>query len=128
MKSITLLLRQIHPNFFQKGKLTSQSFIPFPKDNLKISVYDGEFIKPEDSYNHYTQDCHLQSIGVWGISNSEVSAIGLTSERDPLPDSPYHALVNFSTISAKSVRRILALKLMALAEARGCLYKPNQED
>jgi hypothetical protein len=40
----TLLLRQIHPGFFQYGRPSSQAFRPTPKDEKMLSVYDGDMI------------------------------------------------------------------------------------
>jgi len=42
MNDQTLLLRQVHPNFLPDGELSSQAFYPFPKDNGRLSVYDGD--------------------------------------------------------------------------------------
>jgi len=54
MSPETHLLRQVHPSFVQSGQITSQVFQPTPKDELKLSVYDGDMIEPADSYEHYT--------------------------------------------------------------------------
>ena len=72
MKASTLLLRQVHPNFFPNGVLSSQAFVPFPKDEGKLSVYDSEMISVEEAYKHYTEDLGNQSSGVWGITCLEV--------------------------------------------------------
>ena len=123
MKADFLLLRQVHPNFFTDGQLSSQAFFPFPKDNGKLSVYDGNLISPTKSFEHYTQKQKLQSVGVWGVSNMEVVETDLTSEPDPLPDSPAHAFINFGNVPDKEYRK-LAKVLKAFAVARGCLYSP----
>ena len=44
MTSETLLLRQIHPSFVQKGRVTSQAFRPTPKDEHLLSVDNGDKI------------------------------------------------------------------------------------
>jgi len=117
----SLLLRQVHPNFLKDGQLSSQAFFPFPKDKGKLSVYDGKLISPAESFEHYTEKLSYQSVGVWGISDAEVIASGLTSEPDPLPESPAHALINFGKASDKECRK-LAKKLKTFALARGILY------
>ena len=122
MKSDSLLLRQVHPNFFSDGQLSSQAFIPFPKDEGKLSVYDGNLISPALSYQHYT--LRLKSVGVWGISNAEVITTGLTSEPAPLPDSPAHAFINFCNVPNTQWRK-LAKILKRFAVTRGCLYSPE---
>lgn len=124
MKIDSLLLRQIHPNFFPSGQLSSQAFLPFPKDEGRLSVYDGKLISPAQSFEHYTQKLSLQSSGVWGVSNVEIIETGLTSEPDPLPDSPAHALINFSNVPNNQWRR-LAKILRRFAVTRGCLYSPK---
>ena len=123
MKTDFLLLRQLHPNFLHDGKISSQAFFPFPKDAGKLSVYDERMITPKHSFEHYTQCQNLSSVGVWGVSNEEVTEMGLTHEPDPLPNSPAHSLINFAGASVKECRK-LAKRLKAFAEIRGCLYKP----
>ena len=118
------LLRQVHPSFLKGGKLLSQAFFPFPKDNGKLSVYDEKLISPAQSYMHYTQELSLNSAGVWGVSNAEVHEAGLMHEADPLPNSPAHALIDFGTASDKEYRK-LAKRLKIFAESRGCLYAPE---
>ena len=121
MKSDSLLLRQVHPNFCPDGQLSSQAFFPFPKDKGQLSVYDGAMITAEQSFVHYTKDLGFDSIGVWGVTNAEVVAIGLTSRSDSLPLSPAHALVDFGTTSDKECRK-LAKKLKVFALDRGRVY------
>ncbi len=53
MTEKTLLLRQIHPLFIQEGRVTSQAFRPTPKDQKKLSVYDGDLITAERSWVHF---------------------------------------------------------------------------
>lgn len=121
MKTSTLLLRQVHPNFFPNGFLSSQAFVPFPKDAGKLSVYDSEMISVEEAYKHYTEDLGCQSAGVWGVTCSEVEQEGLTSESNPLENSPAHALIIFGPASKNECRK-LAKRLKMYAEKRGCLY------
>ena len=120
-----LLLRQVHPNFLQDGKPSSQAFFPFPKDKGKLSVYDGRLITPVQSFIHYTQRQNLCSAGVWGVNNAEVNEIGMTYEPDPLSNSPAHALIDFGIASDKEYRK-MAKRLKIYAEIRGCLYAPEQ--
>jgi hypothetical protein len=65
MNAQTLLLRQIHPSFVQQGRVTSQAFRPTPKDESKLSMYDGDQITPEASWRHYTVTLRFESIGFW---------------------------------------------------------------
>jgi len=117
----TVLLKQVHPEFIPEGNLSSQAFVPFPKDEGTPSYYDGDLISPEDSHRHYTKTFALESHSVWGVSSGEVTAEGLTCRPDPQENSPAHAVVDFSGQPAKTFRK-LAKKLKARAIARGCLY------
>ena len=119
----TILLRQVHPEFIPEGKLTSQAFIPFPRDEGLPSVYDGDLISPQDSHRHYTEVLELKSNSVWGVSSGEVVSEGLTCRSDAKDDSPAHAVIDFSAHPEKSFRK-LAKKLKERALARGCLYLP----
>ena len=121
MNPATRLLRQVHPNFYPNGQLTSQAFFPFPKDHSKLSVYDGDRIDAADSYVHYTAVLKNESCSVWGITCEEINQIGLVSTPDPLVNSPAHALVDFSGKSEKDCRKLAKL-LKSFALQRGCLF------
>jgi hypothetical protein len=122
MNDNTILLRQVHPNFFQNEELSSQAFYPFPKDNGRLSVYDGGKIVAKNAYLHYTTQLKFQSVGVWGVSCQEVIGAGLNSLAAPLPNFSEHAEINFGNTNDKT-RRKLAKLLRNKAVERGCLYK-----
>lgn len=117
----TVLLRQVHPNFVTDGQLSSQAFFPFPKDKNHLSVYDGDQISAVDAYDHYVNVLSNQSCGVWGVTQLEVSEVGLESKADALEDFPSHAVIVFADVSEKECRK-KAKKMRALAVARGCLH------
>jgi hypothetical protein len=121
MTPATRLLRQLHPNFFPRGELSSQAFFPFPKDAGKLSVYDGDKIEPRDAHSHYTQTLGNESVGVWGVTCEEVVAVGLAAIPDPLVNFAAHALIDFANQDEKEYRK-LAKKLKAAAVERGCLF------
>lgn len=121
MNNDTLLLRQIHPGFVQDGRPSSQAFRPTPKDEQKLSVYDGDQITPVDAFEHYTKDLMLVSGGVLAVSMAECTALELPVTPDPDP-FPEHALIDFSTYG-KSATEKKAKLLKAKAEARGWLYR-----
>lgn len=121
MNSFTTLFRQVHPNFMQEGELTSQAFMPFPKDEGRLSVYDGDQISAMRSFAHYTEVLGLKSDSVWGVTCTEVSEIGLTSSPDPSEGFPEHAVVDFSGQLEKDFRK-LAKKLKSVAVTRGRLH------
>lgn len=122
MNDQTLLLRQVHPSFFPDGEVSSQAFFPFPKDDGKLSVYDGDQITAEASYQHYTGNLGLESVGVWAVTGGEVVWVGLTHRPDPVEGNPAHAVVDFGTLSEKECRK-LAKRLKKFAAERGSLYR-----
>jgi hypothetical protein len=121
MTPSTVLLRQIHPKFYPNGELTSQAFLPFPKDHGKPSVYDSDQISAADAFIHYTTVLNNQSSSVWGVDCNEVISAGLTSEANPLLNFPSHSLINFTGQPDKEWRK-LAKRLKEFALKRGCLH------
>lgn len=95
MKPDTMLLRQVHPNFYVDGKLSSQAFTPFPKDDGNLSVYNGAITTAEQAYDHYTNVLSLQSKCVYGVTVTEIASIELSASPDPLPDFDSHAVIRF---------------------------------
>ena len=124
MSPETTLLRQVHPDFIPEGQLTSQAFMPFPKDEGKLSVYDGDQVEAADSYRHYTEVLGNKSDSVWGVSCGEVAGVALTVVSAPLADFPSHSLIDFTGHPEKNFRK-LAKKLKAFAIARRRLYPPQ---
>lgn len=121
MNDETLLLRQVHPNFYPDGEVSSQAFIPFPKDDGKLSVYDGDQISAEECHRHYAEQ-GLQSVGVWAVSGGEVVSAALEYHPDPIAGNPAHAVVDFGTRGERECRK-LAKRLKKFAVERGNLYR-----
>ena len=124
MSPETLLLRQAHPNFMNGLAITSQVFMPFPKDDGELSAYDGDQIGAEDSFKHYTEVVGKESTSVWAVTKAEADGEGVTGGPAPLPDSPAHAKIDFGILPEKSCRKI-AKRLKTIAQARGCQYRPS---
>ncbi len=120
MTGATLLLRQIHPSWIQAGFATSQAFRPTPKDDFKLSVYDGDQIAPDAAFLHYTAIWNLASAGTTALSVDECSTESLPTRPDPLPDCPEHAIVDFTGVTDKECYR-KSKKLQARANDRGWL-------
>ena len=95
MKSSTLLYRQIHPTFVQGDNVSSQAFRPTPKDNNRLSVYDGDLISAEKSHLHFTKDLNCESIGVLGVSVAECQIENLHVSNDSQTFKE-HALIDFT--------------------------------
>lgn len=121
MNDATLLLRQIHPGFLQNDRVTSQAFRPTPKDEKKLSVYDGDLTTPGQSYRHYTEELRLSSTGVMAVTAGECRAIDLSPASDPEP-FPEHAVIDFSGLSEKAIKTKAKI-LKSRAMARGWLYR-----
>ncbi len=124
MNPETTLLRQVHPHFISDGQPSSQAFMPFPKDDGKLSVYDGDQTSAAESYKHSTEVLKNDSDSVWGITCAETTETGLTSASAPQENFPAHALIDFTAHPEKTFRK-LAKKLKMFAIARGCLYSPR---
>jgi hypothetical protein len=124
MNDATLLLRQIHPGFVQEGRVSSQAFRPTPKDEQRLSVYDGDQIGPQPAYEHYTTTLGFQSVGVMGVSVAECGTLELSVYPDPLPFQE-HAVIDFSAFGKNAVEKKAKL-LRARAEARGWLYRETR--
>ena len=121
MNSNTLLYRQIHPSFVQLGRVTSQAFRPTPKDEQKLSVYDGDQISAGDAYDHYISSLKLSSCGVMGLLCAECETLALPVL--PAPESfPEHVVIDFSDFSKRQTEK-KAKQLKARAEARDWLYR-----
>ncbi|HTU92121.1 MAG TPA: hypothetical protein VMF69_18710 [Gemmataceae bacterium] len=121
MTDATLLLRQIHPSFVQAGFATSQAFRPTPKDESKLSVYDGDQIAAEASWLHYTTQLQRLSVGTVAVTVAECAAENLPARPDPEP-FPEHTVIDFSGLTDKQCRA-KSKKLQAKAQARGWLHQ-----
>ena len=121
MNDNTVLLRQIHPSFSQDGRVTSQAFRPTPKDENQLSVYDGDQIAPEPSWEHYTGQLNFASVGVMGITVAECATLSLSAQPDPEP-FPEHAIIDFTAFSKNLIEK-KAKRLRAKAVARNWLYQ-----
>ena len=124
MDDDTLLLRQAHPNFMDGEVITSQIFVPFPKDDGKLSVDDGDQINAHDAYKFYTEDRGNTSDSVWAVNKSESDACNVPGIADPAEDAPWHAALDFGGKTVKQCRKI-AKKLKKYALVRGCQYRPT---
>ena len=121
MTDNTLLHRQVHPSWVQQGRVTSQVFRPTPKDEKKLSVYDGDKFTAPKAWEHFTSVLTLRSIGVLAVSVAECKSLELTPSPDEKTFSG-HALIDFSAhTESKIVGKSKFLK--AHAQTRGWLYQ-----
>jgi hypothetical protein len=120
MTGTTLLLRQIHPSFVKLGRVTSQAFRPTPKDEQKLSVYDGDLITPDVSWAHY-RGRKLESVGVMAVTVEECTREDLVARSSP-EHFPEHAEIGFDGFNANECEE-KGKKLKTAAEARAWLYR-----
>jgi hypothetical protein len=127
-----ILLRQVHPAWIQKGRITSQAFRPTPKDQNKLSVNRTSKTTPQEAYKLYTEERKLSSSGVWGVSVGEVREIAdLDIQSNPLKapvKDQSHCLIDFSKVSSKSRITSISSKLSDKARFRGCLFSLVQQE
>ena len=133
MHQDTLLLRQVHPSFVQADKIssqvfsiTSQVFRPTPKDESKLSVYNGEKFTAEGSHTHFKKiDAANKSHGVVAVTVEECNNEDLNCEENNEPFEG-HSIINFTSLTNGQIEK-KAKKLKVVAMNRGWLYKQNDE-
>ncbi|MBP5982284.1 MAG: hypothetical protein KA734_01070 [Fluviicola sp.] len=129
MHQSTLLLRQIHPSFIQNSAVSSQAFEitsvvfnPTPKDDGKLSVYNGDKFSAKEAFDHFTKN--YSSIGVLAVTMLEVQNAGLDAAEDNLPFDG-HAYIDYTKITSNGQRKSKAKILKKHATNRGWLHKIN---
>jgi hypothetical protein len=120
-----MLLRQVHENFLVDDRLTSQAFQPNGGDEGLLSVDMNSLVDAKTAYKAYLGR-GLNSAGVWGLRVGEFRHSHLSCFRDPLEGSPAHAVVDYSSLSGKPLKRV-ATKLASIARVRGKLYPTEAE-
>lgn len=122
MNPDTLLLRQIHPEFVQNGRPTSQAFRPTPKDENRLSVYNGAMITASASWVHYTGTLKFESAGVMALAHAECASGQLNVIEDGVPFQA-HCSVDFSALKRSDIEK-KSKRLAAFAKDRGWLFQP----
>jgi hypothetical protein len=104
--------------------VTSQVFRPTPKDENKLSAYDGDRISPENAWEHYTEKLGHASVGVMAVTVEECDKQELPARPDPTP-FPEHVVIDFTGKSESQIRQI-SKRLKAFAESRDWLYQAEE--
>ena len=117
MNGGTLLYRQVNPSWVQQGRVTSQVFKPTPKDNRRLSVYDGDQVTAPQAWLHYTSELGFASVGVLAVTVAECEALDLPAKPDPEPFRA-HAVISFEACASSQIEK-KAKHLRSHAEARG---------
>lgn len=127
MNAETYLWRQVHPSFVRQDQVTSQVFTPTPKDEGKLSVYDGDQISAKDSWMHYTSPKPgrppFTSIGVVAVTVQECEFQETLVVPDP-DAFQEHVLIDFTELP-RSKHKTVAKELSKIARERGWKYKPT---
>jgi len=123
MNEKTLLLRQVNPSWIQQGRITSQVFKPTPKDESRLSAYDGDLIVAEKAWKHFTTSLGFASVGVMAVSVQECKVNELPATPDPKP-FPEHVAIDFTGLGGSQIEK-KSKKLKAAAEARGWQYQAD---
>lgn len=121
MTPLTFLLRQINPVFVQAGRVTSQAFRPTPKDENHLSMYDGDRIKAQAAWEHFTANSVCRSAGVMAVTHDECTAQCLPVVADGIP-FPEHCSIDFSAFEKKEIER-KAKVLSRQAQDRGWQFE-----
>lgn len=124
MKHDSLLHRQIHPDWICDPLVSSQAFLPTPKDQGRLSVYDGEGITACGAYEHYTSQGNA-STGVLSVTVGECNQLNLFVRSEPVEFSEHHAVIDFEPITGSRARRRIAKKLRDFAASRGWQFGGN---
>ncbi|MGL4942168.1 MAG: hypothetical protein ACRC46_03135 [Thermoguttaceae bacterium] len=123
MNDTTLLLRQIHPNFVQDGRVTSQAFRPTPKDQHCLSVDNGDRVDAESAWRRFTSNPNCTSVGVLAVTRAdcETQKLNVIEDGEPYPE---HCSIDFSTCSNNNttIKRI-SKYLCEQATMRGWLWE-----
>ncbi len=127
MNHETLLLRQVSPSWIQDGRATSQAFTPTPKDERRLSVYNGDQITPGASWDHFTGELGFESFGVLAVTVQECQDAETTVTPDPVP-YPEHVVIDFTELPSNSKVRAVGQQLTKRANERGWQYVPINRD
>jgi hypothetical protein len=126
MTEETLLHRQVNPAWVQNGRPSSQTFRPTPKDQFKLSLYDGDQINPEASWHHFTSLINEsgrtnESVGVLSLTVLEFATEGLQCV--PSPEIfKEHAHADYADLTDGQIRK-KGQRLLVVAVARGWQYQ-----
>ena len=123
MHKDTILLRQIFPDWFKDGVVSSQAFNPTEEHEFMLSSYSGESFDGISSFEHYTKDLQMQSTGCLGVTNEEYLNHGLVSTKDDLNFNG-HVSTDFSKHGSNQ-RAKKAKLLRNIAFERNWVFKNN---
>jgi hypothetical protein len=116
------LLRNIHPNDIDNGRINSSCFDPSVSHGFKLSLDREALCRPEASFIRHTSS-GLASVGVYGVQCSDFRVQSIPCFSDPLSSNNAHALADYSAFGS-SARKKKARIIADIARNGGPLYSP----
>jgi len=104
MNEQTLLLPQVHPNFFPDSKIPSQAFMPFPKDIGIPSAAEGNQVSAKVSYQHYSTNLGLESLAACPLSVAQAMPAGLVDRLGCIAEILAYTAIDFCALAEKKCR------------------------
>lgn len=123
------LLRQVHPNFYVNGRISSQAFEATQAHDFFLSVSQASLTSARHAFELYTNDFGLSSACVCTVTVGEVEAVDLSAYHEPTPATPdtpadpAHAIIDMSKLPRKQ-RKKRAGSLAKYARDRGVTFEP----
>jgi hypothetical protein len=135
------LFRQVHPNHYVDGRVTSAAFKPTPKDEGMLSVTDAAKRNAADDHAFHTAKTNakgekLRSCGVLCVTADECKSLALGVIEAPLCvaddptdriDDDAHTIIDFRELEKKEVER-RARALNKFAVDRNFVYVPPSDE
>ncbi|ATB37003.1 hypothetical protein CYFUS_002418 [Cystobacter fuscus] len=125
--------RQVHPQFFQKGRLTEMAFrLKDHEHGLSISL--SSKTSAEKAFAFYTKPKEqggkgLPACGTWAVTTAECHRETCDVYEDPTEIDPAHGSIDMRHLKAdKSRRKEVQTNLRIYAEERGCVFSPTKEE
>ena len=121
MDKKVMLFRQVFPDWFKDGIVSSLAFNPSEAHKFLLSSYSYDVFTGESSFEHYTKISQLPSVGCLGVTNEEYLNHDLVSARDN-HNFDGHVSTDFS-VHGNNQRSKKAQKLRNIAFERGWIFE-----
>lgn len=116
------LLRNLHPQDFDNGRINSTTFNPSESHDFRLSLDKASVSSAEQTYTRHI-GLGLSSVAVCGVHVSDFTLQSVSCYDDPLPDNPAHVLADYSPFGT-SARKRIARRLADRAMTYGLDYQP----
>ncbi|MBQ4826789.1 hypothetical protein J4729_19910 [Leisingera sp. HS039] len=118
-----LFLRNIHPHFYDNGRVGSGGFAPTDEHEYCLSVDFASMSSPPESRKRHETVFGLESAAVFGVTEAEFDEHSIECKADPIDLNPAHALADYNEVrlASRSQVKKVARKIAAKANKRGRL-------